>query len=157
MDYLIYSLPRCGSAWLANFLTYDVSFCYHEPLADGTQFKPAKVAPITGAIDTAAYRTDIRAPRMYALTRSYHRINDSLEKLSPLHSTEDFSLFEQRTHGLITFHYENLFNLDYLSVIWKLIVGTPFNRARAELLIELNIQRDLDALVRRVGRSAGVA
>ncbi len=157
MDFLILSLPRCGSAWLANFLTHDVCHCYHEPLADGPLYNKPKVQPITGAIDTTAYRTYVEAPRMYALTRNYHRINDSLARLSPHHSIEDFDLFESKTHNLITFHYENLFNLDYLSVIWKLIVGTPFNHARAELLIELNIQRDLDALVRRVGRSAGVA
>jgi len=156
MDYLIYSLPRCGSAWLANFLTYDVSFCYHEPLADGTQFKPAKVMPITGAIDTSAYRTCVRAPRMFALTRNYDDIQDSLHRLTPFHSTEDFDLFESQTKDLITFHYENLFTVEYLSVIWKLIVGTPFPRHRAELLVEMNVQRDLDALVRRVGRAHGV-
>lgn len=155
MDYLIYSLPRCGSAWLANFLTYDVSFCYHEPLADAHLLHP-KVSPITGAIDTSAYRSDYRAPRMFALTRNYDDIQDSLRRLTPFHSTEDFDLFESRTKGLITFHYENLFTIEYLAVLWKLIVGTPFPRHRAELLVEMNIQRDLDALVRRVGRAHGV-
>jgi hypothetical protein len=28
--YFIVSLPRCGTAWLANFLTWRDSFCYHE-------------------------------------------------------------------------------------------------------------------------------
>jgi hypothetical protein len=157
MDFLILSLPRSGSAWLANFLTYDVSFCYHEPLADGPLFTKPKLTPITGAIDTSAYRTYVEAPRMFALTRKYDDVEASLRRLSPHHSIEDFDLFESKTKNLITFHYENLFTIEYLAVIWKLIVGTPFNRHRAELLVEMNIQRDLDALVRRVGRAHGGA
>jgi hypothetical protein len=30
--FFIASLPRSRTAWLANFLTYQESFCYHEPM-----------------------------------------------------------------------------------------------------------------------------
>ena len=30
MNYFIISQPRCGTAWLANALTWGNSFCYHE-------------------------------------------------------------------------------------------------------------------------------
>lgn len=32
--FFIYALPRSGTAWLANYLTYGNTFCYHELLAD---------------------------------------------------------------------------------------------------------------------------
>ena len=32
MNFLILGLPRSRTAWLANFLTYDGLFCYHEAI-----------------------------------------------------------------------------------------------------------------------------
>lgn len=34
MDYFIVGLPRSRTAWLANFMTYDCSFCFHEGLVE---------------------------------------------------------------------------------------------------------------------------
>jgi hypothetical protein len=36
--YFIVSLPRCGTAWLANFLTWGDSFCYHEGVYEHDDF-----------------------------------------------------------------------------------------------------------------------
>jgi hypothetical protein len=36
--YFIVSLPRCGTAWLANFLTWGDSFCYHEGVYEQDDF-----------------------------------------------------------------------------------------------------------------------
>jgi hypothetical protein len=32
IPYFIAALPRSRTAWLANFLTYGISFCFHEPM-----------------------------------------------------------------------------------------------------------------------------
>jgi sulfotransferase family protein len=32
IPYFIASLPRSRTAWLANFLTYGISYCFHEPM-----------------------------------------------------------------------------------------------------------------------------
>lgn len=156
MDFLILSLPRSGTAWFANFLTYGNCFCYHEPLADGHLNQP-RVAPITGAIDTIAYLGEWSAPRMYALVRNSDEIEASLSKLSPITFRDDYDRFYSRTFDLVTFRYDSLFNLDYLELVWNTITNSPFPHARAELLIEMNIQRDFDKLVRRVGRAYGGA
>lgn len=42
MDFLIFCPPRSRSAWLANFLTYGNSYCYHEALATVTRLEELK-------------------------------------------------------------------------------------------------------------------
>ncbi len=42
MDFLIFAPPRSRTAWLANFLTYDNSYCYHEALAMVTKMEELK-------------------------------------------------------------------------------------------------------------------
>lgn len=152
MDFLILSLPRSGTAWLANFLTYDDCFCYHEPLADA-HLRHERVRPITGAIDTTVYMTNHSAPREYALVRNYDDITKSLKALSPIFVEDDLARFRDRTKHLSTFFYDKLFDVDYLEMVWTTITKRPFNRPRAELLIEMNVQRDFRKLIARVGRS----
>lgn len=48
-----------------------------------------------------------------------------------------------------TIKYEHLNELWYLEWIWDTIVQTPFDRERAEYLIEMNIQRTFAAVARR--------
>jgi hypothetical protein len=36
--YFIISLPRCGTGWIANFLTWGDSFCYHEGIYEHDDF-----------------------------------------------------------------------------------------------------------------------
>lgn len=94
---------------------------------------------------------------MYALVRNSDEIEASLSKLSPITFRDDYDRFYSRTFDLVTFRYDSLFNLDYLELVWNTITNSPFPHARAELLIEMNIQRDFDKLVRRVGRAYGGA
>ena len=58
--FFILSLPRSGTAWLSNFLTWGDCFCYHElsygceALDDIEQAFRKTDAPIVGTADTAA-------------------------------------------------------------------------------------------------------
>ncbi len=146
LDFLILSTPRSGSAWLANFLTHGDCFCYHEPMAGGPISRLDRQAPITGAIDTAAWMWPEqlpRVPKLYALTREPRRVSRSLRSLY-LPDDPDFELFREVTRDLITFEFERLFNLDYLEGVWRTVVGPPsFHVERARQLIPTNVQRDL--------------
>lgn len=148
MDFLIFALPRSGSAWLSNFLTYGECFCYHEPLAGGPLSRLGRPADMVGAADTGAYLFPVSAPREYALVRSPQAVTYSLVKkgLMPL---QDWELFHARTQGLVTFKYELLFDVGYLREVWMEVVGTAFPHERAQQLIEMNVQHDIHTLAAR--------
>jgi hypothetical protein len=47
--------------------------------------------------------------------------------------------------------YEKLFDLGYLHDVWSAITGLPFDKERAKLAMEMNIQVDIKALLKRGG------
>lgn len=160
LHFLILALPRSGSAWLANFLSYGDVFCRHEPLAEGP-IKLEQHAPISGAIDTAAWMWPNKLPavcRLYALRREPRRVSRSLRHLE-LPDDPDFQKFRDVTRDLITFEYERLFDVEYLRGVWREIAGPDamFHGERARQLISMNVQRDLGELARVAARTyAGV-
>lgn len=151
MNFIIFSLPRSGSAWLSNFLTYEDVFCYHEPLADHN-LCPDRAAPITGFCDTHAYTFPVVADLEFVLLRDIEQIRNSLS-LANLPFIDDVDSFRRRTLNAYPIEYSKLFNVDYLRDIWYNISTSPFNAKRAEMLIEMNVQRDFGALLQRVRRA----
>lgn len=137
-------MPRSGSAWLANFLTDGRCFCAHEPLADG--HIDWSSGAVSGAICTAAALAGFKPPegvRTYSLSRDPDAVNRSLVN-SGLPAM-DLSMYP--TGGFV---YERLFDIDYLESIWAEVVGLSFNKRRAEMLIEMNVQRDLSKLFNKL-------
>lgn len=145
MRFFIYSTPRSGSAWLSNFLTYGGSFCLHDPLADG-DFKFLEY-PVSGAIDTGAATIGYKPPegtRIFYLKRRYEDARESLQKTG--WPVWDFPKFGEG------FEFERLHDIAYLQDVWDQVTGLPFDKPRAEMLIEMNIQRDMTAICARVAR-----
>jgi hypothetical protein len=150
IDFLILSLPRSGSAWLSNFLTWGDCFCYHDPMAGGPIARLERQAQVTGAIDTGAWMFPAELPpvaRMFALRREPRRIARSL-RARDLPADLDFEAWRDMTSTLVTFDYERLFDLGYLRELWTLVAGPSavFHVERARQLISMNVQRDLDEL-----------
>lgn len=145
--FFIYSTPRSGSAWLSNFLTYGGSFCQHEPLAERKfEFKDY---PVSGAIDTGAALIGYVPPdgtEVFHLARDKGQVKASLERIGL--KAYDLSAYKSG------FKFNDLFDLDYLEVLWGLVTHLPFDRDRAEMLIEMNVQRSIGMLTQRVLRSA---
>lgn len=142
--FLICAMPRSGSAWLANFLTYDGCICLHDPLAGGEW--PDGHHALRGCVDTGAAHFLDRLPsglRLYSLTRNAQDARDSLERLG-------LPVIESPAVDAPAFHYERLFDIGYLREIWAEIVGSPFDELRAAMLLEMNVQRDMDSLRKRV-------
>ena len=138
--FFIYSTPRSGSAWLSTFLTYGGSYCQHEPLAKGAlAFAPY---PVSGAIDTGASFINYFPPegvRVFSLHRDLGEVRKSLSRIG----LPDYDFSNYRFNG---FCYERIGDIDYLEHVWDEITGLPFDRARAEALIEMNIQREIRTL-----------
>lgn len=156
MKYLIYAMPRSGSAWLANFLTFGESFCFHEPLAQGMVDLPA-VAPIVGAVDTGAFYIEgegLHADRHFRLVRNASDVRRSLRRLRlPVAGVAQFSA---DTAHLETLEYERLFDVEYLRDVWSRVVGTTFHVERAQQLTETHVERDLAMLAAHVRRRYGM-
>lgn len=157
--FFIYSLPRSGSAWLSMFLSQPGAYCFHEPLADDEPLMERlarRPEDVVGAIDTSAYTDPITFPPevpVYVLWRNWNEIQDSSLRMG-----YDVDIqFEQRilTRNVTmtasnTIRYRDLDNLDYLEVLWKELVGTSFDRERAEFLIEMKVERSEAAIVKRL-------
>ncbi len=158
--FFIFSLPRSGSSWLSVFLSGAGCYCYHEPLADGTFsafedrlcLRPELCA---GAIDTSAYQLPVEVPRdfhKFVLVREPSQIQRSLKmkgwSMGNINSVQDQML--EAAGNAIQIEYSKLNDIKYLSWVWNQIVGTPFDSERAEYLLEMNIQRSVSAVIKRV-------
>lgn len=159
--FFIYSLPRSGSAWLSVFFSQPGSFCFHEPLADGSDIVArldSRPEEIVGAIDTSAYMDPPKFPSdvaIYTLWREWNEIEQSSLRLGfDVDVKEEQKLLVHNIRPLPsnTIRYKDLGNLNYLEVLWKEIVGTPFDRERAEYLVEMQIERSLSAVLKRARR-----
>ncbi len=140
MKFLIYAMPRSGSAWLANFLTHDGLVCHHDPLG---RMSPEKVNELDAAVDTGAYlfRDRLNAERSYQLVRRVEDCNRSLARLGLPQIAEYQGLLAR------TFYYERMFDVGYLAKLWREVRGPGFDQERAEVLIDLNVQHRLDRVL----------
>lgn len=146
--FLICSTPRSGSAWLANFLTYDGVLCVHEPMVTPV---PRGNHWLVGGVDTGAAHYPLPSSmRIYQLRRDEREVERSLRNMGlPFLATP---LLDVKT-----WDYRDLFTLDCLGEIWTEIVGTPFDGIRAALLIELNVQHSIAPLRARVKSCLGLS
>jgi hypothetical protein len=137
-------MPRSGSAWLANFLSSGDCLCYHEPMVYAPEAPGYRVV---GGVDTGAalFLPQILAVvpdlRIYALTR-----DDAPERCAAL----GLPWLGWPGLDVVTFRYEEMFHVKQLQRIWWELNGHGFDERRAEQLIELNVQRDLDRLRARI-------
>jgi hypothetical protein len=148
-------MPRSGSAWLSNFLTFKDSFCYHEPLIEAPpedlihKFSERPEA-VVGAVDTGAAHFKARLPKIstFLLVRDEDHAKHSAWKLGLKWVPSRKAVFSV---GGPCFEYEKLFDLGYLRDVWDSITGLPFDEERARLAIGMNVQADIKALVKRGG------
>jgi hypothetical protein len=118
----------------------------HEPLAYSPTLEGYRVV---GGVDTGGalvldeIRRRLPGVRLYALVRDPEEVRASLEALG-------LPWFDYPTLDLPTFEYARLFDVGYLSEVWEELCGPGFDPVRAEMLIELNIQRDVKRLVEKL-------
>jgi len=97
--------------------------------------------PVSGAIDTGAAFVGYRPPegvRVFHLYRDPLEVRRSLRRAGlPVYDLSDY-------RG--GFEYGRLWDIGYLENLWGEITGLPFDRERAEMLINLNVQRDIGKL-----------
>jgi hypothetical protein len=156
MKFLIYSLPRSGSAWLSVFLSGKDSYCFHDALADDMELKQLITRPetIVGTAETAAFAL---APgihekvwaKPFVLTRDPQEIGISIAKMGkwmdPFKMRSDLDALGIKDE----IEYKWLGDVAYLEEVWARVIGTDFDRDRAKLLKEMHIERDYEAILAR--------
>ena len=161
MRFFIFSLPRSGSAWLANFLSGSQVFCFHEPLAESPiEGLPALLErpyPVVGAIDTLAYtrareiKRTLKDTQFYVLYRDLEEIAASSAACGLTYDPlPQFQAFTAAARGCRAIHYCRLWDVRYLCELWSTIVGGGFDETRARQLIEMNVQRDIGKFTARL-------
>lgn len=143
IDFMVIALPRSRTTWLANFLTTDKTFCYHDPLAGMSSYREVldlKTDRITGIADTGIGFFDLSifdCPKVI-IERDLSAVNAEMSKMLGMGiDLRDLSRRIASLEGLrIKFEEIN----DRLEEIWNYCTELPFDRLRAEHLKNMNVQ-----------------
>ena len=126
-NFFVVGLPRSRTAWLANFLTYEDKFCFHEGINGCSTLKEYKnkLGNNKGdsCIETDTKRAIEFSKEIYGkdLTQEMNVLNEQMKFIKGLR-----------------IRLENLDNS--LEEIWTYLIGTSYNKERGDLLKNMNIQ-----------------
>lgn len=169
--FFILSLPRSRTAWLANFLTYENSYCFHEGLLEGSnaaalsRLFASTGKPIVGNSDCGniLFMDELRASfpeaKLVIVERPLGEVVDELNDMGLnnydpklLERAEDLlSLAKQWLDALVL----NFNDLDESACrhIWHHCIGTPFDENRWRMLDGLDIQIILSKKLEAIRRN----
>ena len=157
--FFVLSLPRSGTAWLANFLTWGDSFCYHE-ISQGCEslddiesaFKKTD-SPIVGSADTAAVVffdklvEKFPSAKFLFVVRSKADVAQAMQfngfDPSGLDMIGNALADAIRREGIdsATIPFNSLFSQHGMREVWGYLgIPNPFPWRRFELLREMNMQ-----------------
>lgn len=154
MPFFIASLPRSRTAWLANFLTYGPSYCFHEPLAEcplesypqllnstGTYF--SGVADSLNCLFMEQLVDMFPKAKIVIVRREIGEVAESIKKAFNLKCWKMLEKMNQELDRI-----ENVYDplvIEYnkfdAGKIWKHILGTghPLNLVRLKMLESFNV------------------
>jgi len=145
-NFFILGLPRSRTAWLANFMTYGQTFCYHEGINDCHTIEDykTKLGYNKGDSSTASMLLDLDkhfpGSKKVIIDSDINRAMEYSDKLTG-NPNEDWMMHTQarlyQFDGL-TVNYDDI---DYnLQTIWEYITNTDYNEDRGNMLKRMNIQ-----------------
>jgi hypothetical protein len=144
-NFFVLGLPRSRTAWLANFLTYDNHFCFHEAMNGCRSIDEYK--------EKLAYNGDSNTGMMlFNMNALFPDSPKVIIERDPKYAID----YCYKTYGsydpqLIYVLKEGLDKIDGLRIryddidnrlqeIWEYLIGDGYNKQRANLLKKLNIQ-----------------
>lgn len=145
MSFFVVGLPRSMTAWMANFLTYDGNYCFHEGM-NGCHSLAEYKRKIMGCGDsgTGIMLIDIEKEFPDAKVLIIERDPRRAEEFAREHFGEvDLTYIKERLNkmGGMRVKFEEV--KQNLESIWGYLIGTPYDSRRGELLCGLNIQVNL--------------
>jgi len=142
--FFILGLPRSRTAWLANFLTYDGLYCHHEGVNHCTTmdeyWRKLGDDGDSTTVGNLLKVHEIDCPKIIIDRDISHAIEFSIKNYgkSPTQFLEECKDYLDRLDGLHV-KYEEIDK--YLELIWSYLSNKPFDRKRAEILTQMNIQK----------------
>lgn len=160
--FLVVGLPRSRTAWLANFLSYGESFCYHEPTIGCADVADLRMGlynghrPVMGGADTGALfiidqiKASMPDLRLLVIERSVEDVFRSCEKAGLPVVREDLEREHQTMRlsasldGAKRVRFDEIDNS--LESIWRFCVGkhSCFDGVRAAQLRDLKVEALVD-------------
>jgi len=153
IPFFIASLPRSRTAWLANFLTYGPSYCFHEPMSDcalgdyprllestGTPF--AGVADSLNCLVMEQLIDMFPRARVVVVRRNIEEVAKAVEKAFNITCWEMLERMDreldriENAYSPLVIEYQKFDSIK----IWKFLFGShPLNRHRLEMLEGFNV------------------
>lgn len=158
--FIILSLPRSRSAWLARFLSYDGRKCGHDLATQCGSMKEftdlfnseyAGTAETGAVVGWRAIRRLLPSARIAVIRRPVQEVYDSLAQFglaSPLLLSElrerDAMLNQvSRGHGVRSFAFDDLNGIAACQELFEFCLGVPFDWEWWEGLANVNVQVDV--------------
>ena len=166
-NFFITGLPRSRTSWLANFFTYNDSFCFHEAtrfcssMNDLKELMQSHSASNIGNADPALlYIMDdlvkqFPSAKIVLIERELHETVDSFIDFYTSYEYKNIQewieeLFEKmekikKNYQVLTVKHNDLNNMDECRKVWNFILpGETFDEKRWNLLDELYINKLVD-------------
>ncbi|MEE9119186.1 MAG: hypothetical protein V3U02_11435 [Calditrichia bacterium] len=162
MSFLVLGLPRSRTAWLANFLTYDGQFCYHEGVNGCNSIEEYK-EKIKGKGDSNTGLMFFDFEKYFPDTKIIiidSSIEDSVEfgkEVFNLDVSNEMLQGKNRLDNIKGLHIKLEDINENLKEIWEYVSNKPFDQDRADMLVKLDIKTlnphdiDLNALNNFIG------
>lgn len=145
IEFMVLGLPRSGTAWLANLLTTDDTFCWHEALWSAS-LKKLDYLPYQGRFgisETSGFahleQLNAHPSRKIIIDRPLDEINKSLIALDlPTMRDEEADLHSKLEGYRIKF--SDIFDYDRMSMAYNYVLSKKLNVYRFNMLVDMNIQ-----------------
>lgn len=145
MTFFVTGLPRSRTAWLANFLTYDDQFCYHEGLNGCSSIDEYKdKVKDKGDSNTGLMMFDFKDhfpdSKVIVIDSSVDKSIEFSKSVFGVDLTDIMVKGKTRLDSINGLHININDINDRLKEIWEYVSDKPFDKERADMLIKLNIQ-----------------
>ena len=163
--FFILSLPRSRTAWLANFLTYGESFCFHEALIERKGMRALQTrmeatgCPVVGNSDSGSIlfydelQDQFPEAKCVIVLRNPEEVVESLSGIGVFNSEGLVELAYARLLSLKndhpTYYFDSL-GMENCKSIYEYLTEQEFNPQRWELLNSLMIEVNVDFLHKKI-------
>jgi len=147
VTFFVLGLPRSRTAWLANFLTYDDLFCYHEGIngchsMDEYKQKIENCGDSCTGLSLIDFEPYFPDAKKVIIDSNTERAVEFGKTMFDADLTELMAIAKSRLDNMEGLHI-SLSDINHrLREIWEYLTDSPFNKKRADQLIKLNIQTE---------------
>ena len=155
INFMVLGLPRSGTAWLANLLTTQKSYCRHEALWTSSLFElnKEKHAVSFGIAETSGFSIvddiNMHSARKLIVRRDLNEINDSLMRLGIpcMHQKHMDALLSISGYHI---DFKDIFDYKKMSNAYEFLLHSQLEKYRHDFLCDMNIQNEV--LIKEIQR-----